>query len=333
MPRAPLPPAPPGCSDTGPQAVWQHSVCSHDVDELAAGQPQWSLQYTQLSRGAFLGQAQIVQLPGVRLVRERATRAVWQRGALGQGHIGLALPLALPGHGSFNGQPLAPDSLMLGPSEQLSLCLPDGFDLIAIVVDATLLQALWQQLYQRAPSAWIHRQLVLAARPGLAPVVRQLHLQVLAGLQAAPQRLHDPLAVQHLRDALLVQWIEALPAQITADGLDTGEARHRLVERACALVAAQPEQADAPLSLLQLCRQVGASPSTLDRSFRSVLGMAPARYLRAARLQGVRRALRQGAAGTVQDLAARWGFWHMGEFAAAYRRQFGELPSRTARPG
>ena len=114
MPPTLLPPATPDCSDTGPQAVWQHGVCSHDVDELAAGQPQWSLQYTQLSRGAFLGQAQIVQLPGVRLVRERATRAVWQRGALGQDHIGLALPLALPGHGSFNGQPLAPDSLMLG---------------------------------------------------------------------------------------------------------------------------------------------------------------------------------------------------------------------------
>jgi AraC family ethanolamine operon transcriptional activator len=32
---------------------------------------------------------------------------------------------------------------------------------------------------------------------------------------------------------------------------------------------------------------------------------------------------------TVLEIAQRWGFWHTGEFAAAYRRLFGELPSKT----
>ena len=31
----------------------------------------------------------------------------------------------------------------------------------------------------------------------------------------------------------------------------------------------------------------------------------------------------------VADIANGWGFWHMGQFAADYRRQFGELPSET----
>jgi AraC family transcriptional regulator, ethanolamine operon transcriptional activator len=34
-------------------------------------------------------------------------------------------------------------------------------------------------------------------------------------------------------------------------------------------------------------------------------------------------------AGTIGDIANTWGFWHMGQFAADYRRQFGELPSET----
>ncbi|MCK4508908.1 MAG: helix-turn-helix domain-containing protein [Desulfuromonadales bacterium] len=31
----------------------------------------------------------------------------------------------------------------------------------------------------------------------------------------------------------------------------------------------------------------------------------------------------------VCDIANRWGFWDMGKFAMVYRRQFGELPSKT----
>jgi AraC family ethanolamine operon transcriptional activator len=33
----------------------------------------------------------------------------------------------------------------------------------------------------------------------------------------------------------------------------------------------------------------------------------------------------------VQDVAARWGFWHLGQFSLDYKRQFGELPSATLR--
>jgi AraC family ethanolamine operon transcriptional activator len=36
-----------------------------------------------------------------------------------------------------------------------------------------------------------------------------------------------------------------------------------------------------------------------------------------------------GASSRIADVANRWGFWHMGQFAADYRRQFGELPSET----
>ena len=31
----------------------------------------------------------------------------------------------------------------------------------------------------------------------------------------------------------------------------------------------------------------------------------------------------------VTDVANEWGFWHLGQFAADYRRHFGELPSET----
>jgi AraC family ethanolamine operon transcriptional activator len=54
-------------------------------------------------------------------------------------------------------------------------------------------------------------------------------------------------------------------------------------------------------------------------------------YFRARRLNAVRQELKAADAGTatVHEIARRWGFFHTGEFAAAYRRLFGELPSQT----
>jgi AraC family transcriptional regulator, ethanolamine operon transcriptional activator len=54
-------------------------------------------------------------------------------------------------------------------------------------------------------------------------------------------------------------------------------------------------------------------------------------YFKVCRLNAVRQELKAAAAGTaaVWEVAQRWGFWHSGEFAADYRRLFGELPSQT----
>ncbi|MDR2690020.1 MAG: helix-turn-helix domain-containing protein, partial [Azoarcus sp.] len=72
---------------------------------------------------------------------------------------------------------------------------------------------------------------------------------------------------------------------------------------------------------------------TLQYSFQEVLDLTPVKFLRAMRLNSVRRALRQARASqeTVGDIAARWGFWHLSHFAADYREMFGELPSDTLR--
>ncbi len=81
----------------------------------------------------------------------------------------------------------------------------------------------------------------------------------------------------------------------------------------------------------ELCEQLHVSRRTLQYCFQDVLGMAPATYLRALRLNGVRRDLRGRAAASVQDAAAAWGFWHLSQFATDYRRMFGARPSETLR--
>jgi AraC-like DNA-binding protein len=83
--------------------------------------------------------------------------------------------------------------------------------------------------------------------------------------------------------------------------------------------------------VLELCREFAVSERTLHYAFQEIRGLSPMAYFKASRLNAVRQELKAAAAGTksVGEIAQRWGFWHNGEFAADYRRLFGELPSQS----
>lgn len=83
------------------------------------------------------------------------------------------------------------------------------------------------------------------------------------------------------------------------------------------------------LTVADLCHACSASWSTLERAFDDEFGVGPKRYLQARRLAAVNRELVLDRTRTVAEVANEWGFWHMGNFAAIYRKQFGELPSET----
>ncbi|MFN6995026.1 MAG: helix-turn-helix domain-containing protein [Aquincola tertiaricarbonis] len=322
--------APETCPLDAAGPPWLHAAHYADPDELALAQRDWQLRYDQLSCGRFTGSVQHLRLPGLRLVRETANRAVRQRGHIGPGDVGFALALSHAGNAFFHGQRLDAESLMIGRGDELDLTSPDDFMLIGMVVDGRLLSDVWHLLYRKPWADWLDRKVVVRARPGMAAHVRALHLRLMDSVASDPTLLQHEQGLLQMRDAILIDWLEAVPERVDTSELATIEARRRVVERVCERVLARPDQ---PPTLLKVCSEAGTSPRKLEYCFRDVLGITPARYLRAVRLNGVRRALKQAADGrdTVHDIAARWGFWHMGAFSADYKAQFGELPSATHR--
>jgi transcriptional regulator GlxA family with amidase domain len=87
---------------------------------------------------------------------------------------------------------------------------------------------------------------------------------------------------------------------------------------------------DQPITVADLVKATGVAGRTLFMHFRGFKGVSPMRYLRDARLRDARQALlRADAEANVTEIAMRAGFTHMGRFAMAYRRRFGESPSQT----
>jgi AraC-like DNA-binding protein len=142
------------------------------------------------------------------------------------------------------------------------------------------------------------------------------------GLQESAEVFNFELA-SHVVRILGSEEMEAQAAR------ESAPFRTAALKRALALLN-DPE--NVPTNVSQLCRDAGASLATLERAFTEEFGVTPKSYIQAKRLSSVRRRLlRAGPGIVIADVANRWGFWHMGRFAAEYERKFEELPSQTVR--
>jgi AraC-like DNA-binding protein len=88
-----------------------------------------------------------------------------------------------------------------------------------------------------------------------------------------------------------------------------------------------------PLTTSTLAKQSHVSVRTLQDGFQRHLGMSPMAYVRMIRLRRAHRDLRSAdpAHSTVAAVAHRWGFTHLGRFAAAHKTMFGETPLQALR--
>jgi AraC-like DNA-binding protein len=86
------------------------------------------------------------------------------------------------------------------------------------------------------------------------------------------------------------------------------------------------------LTVAKVAEQLGVSVRSLFDGFKAFRGVTPGEFMRSLRLEGAREDLLSGR-GTVTDIALKWGYANVGNFAARYRQQYGELPALTLRFG
>ena len=137
-----------------------------------------------------------------------------------------------------------------------------------------------------------------------------------------------PLAVHQATRSLLTLLLEGQPHNFTirlnARTQTAGPSAVRLVQE---YIDANLQE---PLSVGQLAALVGLSVRGLQLQFQRQAGCSPMAFVRRRRLEAAHRELAAGGpAGSVTEVAYRWGFGHLSHFAGAYRSLFGESPSET----
>ncbi|MCK1396355.1 helix-turn-helix domain-containing protein [Bradyrhizobium sp. 1] len=303
---------------------------STDVDEHCAALGRWRLSYDQISAGAFSGSFTQLSLPRLEVFREITSQQVRQYGQLGSDSFAIGLPWHGDGEVSCNGASIAGTQVIACIDAEVDMCTPKAFELRGVVASAALIEELAARLDIALPRAVWHQLRVMEMAE--APVARlRAHLAAIQETIAdAPDQFDDPTSRQALEDALLIEIMDMLPTARPSHPGRSATARKRTVDRARELMHGSDERA---LSLLEVCKAVGASPRKLGYCFQEVLGTSPMHYWRAMRLNRVRRELKRAtdAQTSIYDVAVQHGFWHFSQFSLDYKRHFSEKPSDTLR--
>jgi len=92
---------------------------------------------------------------------------------------------------------------------------------------------------------------------------------------------------------------------------------------------------DSKINIESLSEQHNISAKTMQNSFKSLFGFTPNKFLRHMKLNLVHRDLKHSNPdnNSVQKIANKWGFMHMGHFSGYYTKLFGENPSKTLLTG
>lgn len=87
---------------------------------------------------------------------------------------------------------------------------------------------------------------------------------------------------------------------------------------------------DKPLKISDICDHVKTSERNLREGFKERAGISPKKFIKNMKLNKARKEIKLAKEKTeINIIANRWGFGHSGQFAADYKRLFGELPSES----
>lgn len=303
-----------------------------DADEQAACLRDWDQIYEQLTPGQFRGRFMEIWFRGIQLFREVTNQSVHEAGLMRAGDRVLGVPVAMQGQGYFCGRPIAQDSIMtMRGGDELDFRAPEHFDIIAVSIPVCVLGQYAKDIEHRDIEMELENAPVIQASKAHVDEFRGFMLAVLESVSRTPAMLQYAAMQKGLEHALLSSVLKAVGSTDDSARMPASPTtRHAIVSRAQDYMR---EHVEEPLTVEDLCRVLGVSRRTLQYSFQEVLQLNPVSYLRAMRLNGVRRMLKSADSerSSVQDIAARWGFWHLSHFANDYRRMFGELPSETLR--
>lgn len=312
--------------------ILRYAITKHfsDFDELAANVRAWDLDFRQLDAGESPAEMTQIGYANIQLSHARFNRRYDQRGGTPSGTQTFALlDEGVMGVTWCGRQVTDKTLLMFDGSGSFDAVSQPGFKVFTFAVPMeTLAKNAEAYGVQHPERALSYSDNTLELTPSTARTLRQhmCHLKSVATLD--PTVLYQSDFIYELECALPGHLMETIAVSKETPKRPELRTRHLALKKVVDFINESPEIV---ITVNDLCQITGVSERTLQYAFKEHFGLSPKRYLINVRLNAVRKALIRARPGeiTITDIAHRFGFWHMSQFAADYRRLFGTLPSET----
>jgi AraC family ethanolamine operon transcriptional activator len=306
--------------------------CTHqifdDFDEFAESARNWSGDFKQLQPGRFQCEALQYIQGNIQFMHARMNQHIEQQGNSPKGLRTFAIPAIRHLRLNWLGTVIPDDSVLIfQPQRGLDCVSWNDFDMYTFSMPQGQINELCLELGCPSLSERIEQSDIIRCQPSALAELRRMFAVIDGSLKSSSypseQWIHE-----EIRCTLPIMLLHALAwAQETTLARPVC-LRDNVIKQIKAYLDASPEM---PPKIYDLCSRFHVSQRTLEYAFREHFGITPKRYLKTHRLNRVRKTLRQGTERqtAIADIANRFGFWHMGQFAADYRNLFSELPSET----
>jgi AraC family transcriptional regulator, ethanolamine operon transcriptional activator len=303
-------------------------VHAEDVDDFVEKLCGYRLQLTQIDKGPFAAKIVQTELAGALLTAAQYSRSLVHAGEPPSGKITFAMGKSrLPGR--WEGQDFGSYDLLVAPTSggEIDLVTQAGFGCATASFAPNVVKATAERL-GLPPIGDVTNIVLIPLERNKASMLRAAFEAVFSDAVARPRSDRAAVWSMTKQEDLLRVLLSCASNAMSKMKPSSNSERARIMKAVLEAINDLPGEI---LSIGDLCRIARASERTLDYAFMERFGLSPALYMKVQRLNGVRRDLcgHQEPSMNVADIANKWGFWHLGQFARDYRNMFCELPSAT----
>lgn len=292
--------------------------------------PGWNFEFAQLSPGALVASGGMVALNCVLVGQLTLDQTLMRRGHAPHGSVAVLIPGSASSLAFVRGRKVEPaQCIAMADGASIEMITHRAYVDVAIAVD---LHALREQPQWLSECALATRSGSWIASPGSLWINRMR--RTVRWLLTAIRQYPQAMGRSAIRASLADQFVVAM-ADFGSERADPERAtRVARVQQRIAVERAREyirRKLDEPLPLSELCRYAHVQSRSLEYGFREITGLSPIAYVKSLRLNAVRRDLSRTDAAdhSISQIALDHGFWHLSQFAADYRKFFGETPTST----
>ncbi len=303
-------------------------LITHDVDDLIRLYPGWKGQFQQVSAGRFHGTVQVVQGQSVRVFRGTTDQILLTRGASQPGWIDFSPITTRNERCRWQGRQYDENHIVVrGADVGVDNLAARGAEIITVSVSVGLLRkaAANALRFDGDPTRinWQCHRVEPTELVALKQLVKRITER--SALDTNELESCDDCAIEQ---ECVMAALNVISSRNGAGANKPRGNRATIIRRGEEYLR---EHLASPIGLIDMCEELGVSARTIQYAFRERFGIGPIEYLRMLRLNAVKADLKLASNQrvTVRDVAVNWGYRHLGNFAADYKRHFGVLPSKA----